>query len=76
MKIDITHNNEQELMMQAINDQGLCTTLQRSMEEYDIALILMKLQQRFDYTGAQMTAFCEEWKLMYADWYHENFPLS
>jgi len=74
MKIDITHNNEQELMMQAINDRELCTVLQRSFEEYDLGLIKRQLVRAFDYTGAQMTAFEEEWKLSYNDWYWEHCP--
>lgn len=74
MKKDITHNNVQELMMQAVNDRELSTLMQQSMEECDMSVIAVKLNERFSYTGEQLTAFVEEWKLMYADWYWENCP--
>lgn len=74
MKTDITHNNSLELMLEAINDQGLCTLLQRSFEEYDMGIIRKKLMERFVYTGEQMKAFEEEWALSYNDWYWEHCP--
>lgn len=74
MKTNITHNNIQELMMRAVNDQQLSTLLQQSMEECDMSIIVRPLVERFDYTGEQLTAFVEEWKMMYADWYWEHCP--
>lgn len=76
MKTNITHNNIQELMLQAINDRGLSTLLQRSFEECDMSVIAVELKDRFAYTGEQLTAFTEEWKLAYADWYWENCPVE
>jgi hypothetical protein len=74
MKIDITHNTASELMLRAVNDRELSTLIQRSFEEYDLGLIKRQLARAFAYTGAQMTAFEEEWKLAYDDWYWENCP--
>ena len=63
-------------MLQATNDQGLCTMLQQSFEEYDISMIKNKLKDRFSYTGEQMTAFETEWVLSYNDWYSEHCPIE
>jgi hypothetical protein len=41
-----------------------------------MSVIAVKLNQLFSYTSEQLTAFVEEWKMMYADWYYENFPLE
>jgi hypothetical protein len=76
MKIDITHNNTSELMFRAVNDRELSTLIQMSFEENDLGLIKRQLVRAFDYTGAQMTAFEEEWKLSYNDWYWENCPVE
>ena len=74
MKIDITHNTTSELMLRAINDRELSTLVERSFEEYDLGIIKRQLMRTFTYTGEQMIAFEEEWKLSYADWYWENCP--
>lgn len=76
MKIDITHNNISELMLRAVNDRELSTLIQRSFEEYDLGIIKRELMRVFSYTGEQMVAFEEEWKLAYADWYWENCPME
>jgi hypothetical protein len=76
MKIDITHNTTSELMLRAVNDRELSTLVQRSFEECDLGVIKRQLVRAFVYTGAQMTAFEEEWKLSYNDWYSENCPLE
>ena len=74
MKIDITHNTTSELMLRAVNDRELSTLVERSFEEYDLGVIKRQLMRTFSYTGEQMAAFEEEWKLSYADWYSENCP--
>jgi hypothetical protein len=74
MKIDITHNTTSELMLRAINDRELSTLVQMSFEECDIGIIKRQLARAFSYTGAQMIAFEEEWKLSYNDWYWEHCP--
>ena len=76
MKIDITHNTPSELMLRAVNDRELSTLVQRSFEEWDMGIITRQLMRAFVYTGSQMTAFEEEWKLAYNDWYSENCPIE
>ena len=76
MKTDITHNTPSELMLRAVNDRELSTLVQRSFEEADMGIIKRQLTRAFSYTGAQMTAFEEEWRLSYNDWYSENCPIE
>ena len=76
MKTDITHNNSMELMLQTLNTEPLLKALEQSFQDCDMSVIAVKLNQLFSYTGEQLTAFVEEWKMMYADWYYENFPLE
>lgn len=76
MKIDITHNTPLELMLQTLNTELLSKALEQSFQESDMSVIAFKLHLLFSYTGEQLTAFVEEWKMMYADWYYENLPLE
>ena len=74
MKIDITHNTSQELILRCLNENDIWKTLEQSFQECDMSVITKRLQYLFDYTGEQMLAFKEEWDLMYNDWYWENAP--
>jgi hypothetical protein len=74
MKIDITHNTSQELILRCLNENDIWKTLEQSFQECDMSVIIKRLQHLFDYTGEQMLAFKEEWDLMYNDWYWENAP--
>jgi hypothetical protein len=74
MKTDITHNTTSELMLRAVNDRELSTLVERSFEECDLGIIKRQLMRAFVYTGAQMTAFEQEWALSYNEWYWENCP--
>jgi hypothetical protein len=74
MKIDITNNTTQELILRSMNENSLWQTMEQSFTENDIAPIVARLNYLFSYTAAQMDYFKAEWKEMYNDWYWENCP--
>ena len=74
MKIDITHNCTQELILRSMNENSLWQSLEQSFNEYNMKPILDRFSHLFTYTGEQLECFKAEWKLMYNDWYWENVP--
>jgi hypothetical protein len=74
MKIDITNNTTQELILRSMNENSLWQTMEKSFQENDMTPILERFRYLFNYTGEQLEAFKAEWQFMYADWYWENCP--
>jgi hypothetical protein len=74
MKIDITHNSTQELILRSMNENSLWQSMEKSFEEYNITPIIERFHYLFNYTKEQMDYFKAEWELMYKDWYWENVP--